>query len=243
MTRRHSVTLGDTTVEYEVKRSRRRKKTYAISVVSGVVQIAAPQRALLRDMDALVQRHAAWILKRISQPSPHPSVIRFEDGETLPYLGDNVRLVVESAAVRGTQARFEDLQLRVTVPRRLEGEKRTEAVRRAVVGWYRSRASEILADAVEQWWPTLGRGQRSRVLIRDTRRQWGSCAPDGVLRFTWRLMMTEQALVEYVVVHELAHLTHRNHSADFWGLVSSVMPDAGQRRKRLDELTPMLPMM
>ena len=243
MTRRHTVVLGDTTVEYEVKRSRRRKKTYAISVVGGVVNIAAPQRARLRDMDALVQKHATWILKRISQPTPQQVEKRFESGETFPYLGGSVKLVVESAAVRGTQIRFEHWQLQVTAPRRLEGEKLRKATRRVVVGWYRSRAAERIADVVEQWWPRLGRGQKSPVLIRDTRRQWGSCAPDGTLRFTWRLMMTEPDLVEYVVVHELAHLTHRNHSADFWGLVYSVMPNAQQRRKRLDELTPMLPMM
>ena len=241
MTRRHTVVLGDTAVEYEVKRSRRRKKTYAISVFGGIVHIAAPQRAKLRDMDALVIKHGAWILKRISQPTPQQVEKQFESGETFPYLGRSVKLVVESAAVRGTQVRFEHWQLQVTVPRRLEGEKRRKAVRRVVVGWYRSRAAERIAKVLEQWWPRLGRGQKSPVLIRDTRRQWGSCASDGTLRFSWRLMMTKPELVEYVVVHELSHLTHRNHSADFWGLVASVMPDAQQRRKRLDELTPMLP--
>ena len=74
---------------------------------------------------------------------------------------------------------------------------------------------------------------KSQILVRDQRQRWGSCAPDGTLRFNWRTMMLEQALIEYVVVHELAHLTHRNHSTDFWGLVSKAMPDAQQRRRRV----------
>ena len=64
------------------------------------------------------------------------------------------------------------------------------------------------------------------VLIRDQRWRWGSCAPDGTLRFNWRAVMLKPALIEYLVVHELAHLTHRNHSKDFWGI--GVRGDAGR---------------
>ena len=95
----------------------------------------------------------------------------------------------------------------------------------SLIEWYKSRAADKLAAGLERWWPKLGRGEKSRILIRDHRRQWGSCAADGTLRFNWRLVMTKPALIEYVVVHELAHLTHRNHSADFWG--SGVQDNAG----------------
>ena len=80
------------------------------------------------------------------------------------------------------------------------------------------------------------------MLIRDQRRRWGSCASDGTLRFSWRGMMLEPALIEYIVVHELAHLTVKNHSPDFWKLVTSAMPDVQQRRKRLREVSRTLPL-
>ena len=118
----------------------------------------------------------------------------------------------------------------------------TESIRRAVVGWYRDRAAERLPGVVERWWPRLGRSEKSRILIRDQRQRWGSCAPDGTLRFNWRAMMLKPALIEYVVVHELAHLTHRNHSTDFWDLLSTAMPDAQQRRLRLREEGRTLPL-
>ena len=235
--------LGETAVEYEVQRSLRRKKTVEIRVVGGIVQLIAPKRTRLADLQALVLNKAPWILKRLSQPSARPTPKRFESGETFPYLGRSARLVVEPAAVRGTRVRFDHWRLLATVPLRLEGEKRRDAVRRAVLEWYRSRASERLNAGVDQWWSWLGRGERSQVLVRDHRRQWGSCAHDGTLRFSWRLMMVDPDLVEYVVVHELAHLTHRNHSADFWGLVYQVMPDARERRKRLDEKAQFLPVL
>ena len=243
MTRWRSVKYGDTTIEYEVRRSRRRKKTVYISVDGNGVHVSAPMTTTNRFLEEMVLGKAPWILNGISRMGDHALPRRFESGEKFPYLGRSIRLVVEPAAVRGARVRFDHWRLLATVPRRLEGEKRSDAVRRVVVGWYRSRASERLNAGVDKWWSRLGRGDRSQVLVRDHRRQWGSCAHDGTLRFSWRLMMVEPDLVEYVVVHELAHLTHRNHSANFWELVYQVMPDARERRKRLDEAARLLPIL
>ena len=80
------------------------------------------------------------------------------------------------------------------------------------------------------------------MLIRDQRQRWGSCAPDGTLRFNWRVMMVQPELAEYVVVHELSHLQVSSHSAEYWTLISSLLTDAQQRRRRLQEAGKMLPL-
>ena len=80
------------------------------------------------------------------------------------------------------------------------------------------------------------------MLVRDQRQRWGSCAPDGTLRFNWRVVMLEPDLAEYVVVHELAHLKVSGHSAKYWALVSGLLPDAQQRRRRLRESGRLLPL-
>ena len=80
------------------------------------------------------------------------------------------------------------------------------------------------------------------MLVRDQRRRWGSCAHDGTLRFNWRVMMLEPALIEYVVVHELAHLTVPNHSPEFWAAVSAALPDVPDLRRRLREVGSALPL-
>ena len=79
-------------------------------------------------------------------------------------------------------------------------------------------------------------------MIRDQRQRWGSCAPDGTLRFNWRVMMLEPALVDYVIVHELAHLTVRSHSDDYWQLVIQVVPDAQERRRKLRAIGQSIPL-
>ena len=99
--------------------------------------------------------------------------------------------------------------------------------------WYQRRAAERLGAVVARWQSRMGRGDKPRILIGNQRRRWGSCAYDGTLRFNWRLVMLKPNLLEYVVVHELAHLQHRNHSKDFWGFVSKFLPDVQERRRLL----------
>ena len=235
VTKPHSVLFGDTSIEYDVRRSHRRKKTVHIRVDGNGVHVAAPMRTPNHALEGMVLKRASWILDCLSRVAETAAPRRFVNGETLPYLGRSVRLIVETDGVAAPEVRFDRWRFRVAVPQSLDEAQRYDAIQRVVGEWYKARAEERLRACVELWWPVLGSGEMPRVLIRDPRRQWGSCAPDGTLRFSWRLMMVEPALTEYVVVHELAHLTHRNHSADFWGLVSSVMPDARHRRKRLDE--------
>ena len=242
MTEPGRIRFGNTTIDYDVRRSDRRKKTVQITVDGGGVQVAAPMTTPDSELRAIVRKRAPWILSHASGEMLEAAPKRFVSGETLPYLGRNVRMVVEAADVRSTQVRFDHWRFRVALPKTLNSDERYESIRRAVVGWYRDRAAERLPEVVERWWPRLGRGEMSKILVRDQRQRWGSCAPDGTLRFNWRAMMLKPALIEYVVAHELAHLTHRSHSTDFWALMSKAMPDAQQRRNHLREAGRTLPL-
>ena len=242
MTGRDRVRFGDATIEYEVRRSARRRKTVQITVDGGGVQVAAPSATPDDELQAIVRKRAPWILSHASGALLEAAPKRFVSGETLPYLGRNVRTIFESADVRSPEVRFDHWRFRVAVPRGLDGDARNEPIRRAIVAWYRVRAAERLLASVEHWRSRLGSGETPRVLIRAQRQRWGSCAPDGTLRFNWRAVMLPPALIEYIVVHELIHLTIKTHSTDFWALVSKAMPDAQQRRRRLREAGQALPL-
>jgi len=335
---RDSVRFGATTIEYEVRRSPRRHKTVQITVDGGGVEVIAPSATPGPEVRAIVAKRAAWILARLAEAggaagaagtvsSPVPTPRRFISGETLPYLGRNVRLIVEPAAAgtRSPEVRFDHWRFRIAVPPGLDdfnaltgggvsgdgagnvgggggvsgggasgvrvsdggasgsgvrvsdggasgsgvrvsdggasgsgvggvgvggvggggagdGGERRERIRRAVVAWYRARAGERVPACVARWQSRLGRGPAPRVLIRDQRQRWGSCAPDGTLRFNWRAVMLEPALIDYIVVHELAHLAVRSHSPEFWRIVTAAMPDAQHRRRRLREAGRSLPL-
>ena len=242
MTQPSSVRFGDTTIEYQVRRSPRRKKTVQITVDGAGVQVAAPVTTLDDEIQAMVRKRAPWILQNAADVQLAVAPKRFVSGETLPYLGKNVRILIEPSGARSPQVRFDHWRFRIAVPRTMPDDQRRERIRNAIVAWYRLRAAVRMEAGVAKWWPKFGEGERPRILIRDQRQRWGSCAPDGTLRFNWRVVMLEPALAEFVVVHELAHLSIKNHSPEFWALVTRAVPDAQASRRRLREVGRDLPL-
>ena len=239
---RDSVRVGDTTIEYEVRRSKRRKKTVHFMVERGIVVVVVPSDAKPGAIRRAVRDRAAWIINKLSQAPSEGLHKRFVNGESLPYLGEDVRIAVRLADVPSPEIRLDDGRFRVALPPNLRGKRRYEAMRQAFIEWYFERALDQVAECVDRWWPKLGRGEKSQVLIRNQRRRWGSCASDGTIRINWRIVMLEPALIECIVVHELAHLSVRNHSTDFKKLMASALPDVGDREKRLGQMEGILPL-
>ena len=236
------VRFGDSTIEYEVHRSQRRRKTVQITMDGGRVLVAAPSDTPKSKLEAILHKRAPWILRQVPDQANQASRKRFVSGETLPYLGRNVRLIVESADVPSPQVRFDHWSFRIYIPAPRDEIDRYGGIRKVVAQWYRRRAELRLPQAVEMWRKRMGWPETPHVLIRDQRQRWGSCAPDGTLRFNWRIVMLTPPLIEYVVVHELAHLRVNNHSTEYWALLSCLLPDAQQRRLSLREAGRLLPL-
>ena len=228
-------------IEYTLKRSKRRKKTVQISVSKGAVEVSAPLRTPSGEIQAILEHRSAWIMRKLEAPVDEVVPLRFASGESLPYLGRTMVLAIEESGVRRASATLAGSTLAVTLPFGLSEEDGREAVRTALMAWYRAQAAELLAESVSRWLPVMGRNEMPRVLIREQKTRWGSCSADGTLRFSWRLAMVDRELIDSVAVHELAHLKVMNHSPDFWEVVLKAMPDAKERRRRLGEAGRNLP--
>jgi len=238
-----SIRFGDTTINYEVRRSERRKKTVQITVNGSGVLVQAPATTPDREVQAFVRKKAAWILHHSTQATLTASPRLFTSGETLPYLGRNLRLIVSNSPdVRTPQVSFDHWRFHVGAPNDLIGPERIERIRRAFIKWYRTRAADRLPTRIDRWLPRFPTQVQPKVLIRDQRLRWASCSPDGTMRFNWRVIMLKPTLIDYIVVHELAHLTIKNHSSNYWRLVSEAMPDAQTRRQNLKEAGLHLPL-
>ena len=242
MTTVQRVEADGAAIEYTLKRSKRRKKTVQISVSSGKVEVSAPLRTPNREIQAIVQQRSGWILDKLAADAQAPPPLRLVTGDKLPFLGRDLPLMVAAGDVRRPSAHLDSSGLLASVPFGLPEAERQEAVRTALVAWYRAQAIQLLADSVARWLPVMGRTEMPRVLVREQKTRWGSCSSDGTLRFSWRLAMVEQELIDSVAVHELAHLEVMNHSPAFWDVVLRAMPDAKERRKRLAEAGRRLPL-
>ena len=236
------VSFNGTTIDYEIRRSPRRKKTLEMRLGPEGLIVAAPSRASDDQIRDIVLNRAPWIVKRMSELPEEPLPRRFVTGETLPYLGRSVEMIVEDGSTSSTQVSLHQGKFQVSVRPTLERDVRQESILQTFAAWYRVRAEKYIAEGVDLWWPRLGVGERSRVIIGSQRSRWGSCAPDGTLRFSWRTMMLPPEVIEYIIVHELAHLTVKAHSAEFWDFVSRALPDVKHRRKLLREVGPALPL-
>ena len=254
-TDRASVEFNGRLIEYTIVRSARRKKTIEITLdpERGVL-VRSPARTTRRDIAELVQKRAGWILKHATENVLDPTPRRFTDGERLLYLGSELPIARETiedtdveidfgggALLRLTapaevEVRLEDDAFRISVPSDRDEEWRIAATRAAIEKWYRKEAARLLPEIVARWQGKVSRKKPTKVLIRSQRRRWGSCSSDGSIRLNWRIIMAERALIDYVVVHELAHLAVMDHSPRYWNVVKRALPDYKARRKRLNEV-------
>ena len=234
------VKFRDALIRYEVVRSSRRHKTIEITVDEpGLVRVAAPLGTPAEKLKATVLRRAGWIIRHDGATSAAPPPRRFVSGESLPYLGRSVYLTVHPTDDDAVVVSFNHWQFDAYVPSLLRGAERREKIRAAFEAWYRDRAGLKLPPRVDRIAGLLGVCPKE-ILIRNQRRRWASCAPDGTLRFNWRIIMAPPAILDYVVAHELAHLRVRGHTPEYWAVVAQAVPDYRLRRERLREAGPLL---
>ena len=235
-----SCKFGKTTINYRVVRSTRRKKTIEITLDprEGVL-VAAPSKASDEQVHAFVSNKAGWIIRKAGNGVLNPKPRDFVSGESLPYLGRQVRMFVEPTNSGRISVRFDHWNFLVQVPEDLGGEARNLKIRATLTKWYKGKAAERLPKVITRWEKKTGRSP-SEILIRNQKQRWGSCASDGTLRCNWRIVMAEPALIDYVVVHEMVHLGIQNHSPKFWREMARVLPDYSVMRQRLKAVGPYL---
>jgi predicted metal-dependent hydrolase len=238
---RSQIQFGMTTIPYAIRRSDR-EKTVALTIEGrGRLVVTAPGGVSVDKLNGIVRHKAPWVIKRIRRVSdlpPPPSEREFVSGETVRYLGRQFRLkIVETLGEE--HARIWAGWYEVPIQPRLRGEARRREVRRRLVGSMREHADLYLPYRLRDVCRLL-RIEKPSLVVREQKRRWGSCDVNGVLRINWRIIQAHIPLIEYVLVHELAHLGNRNHNRKFWNAVAQWLPDYEQRRARLRELGPSL---
>lgn len=223
------VNLGGREVGYLLKRSAKRK-TIVFTVDEQGLAVHAPWNSSERRLHRVLGDAADWILKKLEVWEARPArEQRWEPGATIPYLGRSLLLDIESCAPAVTTVLSSPESLRVSV----RDACIPEAVRDAVTGWYRRHAAANFAQRIPLYTPALG-VRLPKLVISNARTRWGSCNYKREIRLNWRLIQAPQYVIDYVVVHELAHLKEMNHSRRFWKLVADAFPRHAEARAELD---------
>lgn len=211
-------------LNYEIRRSSRRKKLTITVERDRSVVVHAPANVSEETIRQLVDRRRPWLFEKLHheqkyQPLPHPPGKELVNGEAALYLGRSYR--IELVDDEGDETRFAGKFL---IPRS-HARQRRQVLRQ----WYVERAREKILPRVRTH--ALGLGVTfERANINDSRYRWGSCTPGNNLNFNWRLIKAPMFVIDYVIVHELAHLIEANHTPRFWNIVSAQLPSMDRAR-------------
>lgn len=198
-----------------------RKKTATVRVEHGKVSVVVPDGLSDIRIQEVVNNKARWVREKLHIQSKHYPVRSKEyvAGECFAYLGKNYRLKIQSGTHR--DVKLKNGRLVVTLPDQTNS---PVDVKKALEGWYRRHALLKLTEKVARYAEIIGVAASS-VNIKTFKSRWGSCTTAGDVTFNWKIVIAPNRIVDYVVVHELCHMKHHDHSLEFWKSVEKVIPD------------------
>lgn len=217
--------------EFSIVRSARRR-TSSIEIRNAEVILRAPPGISEKQLLIFVAKKQRWILEKIAEQTRRINTVpvrHYQQGGCFPYLDGVLTLQIEQAAVAGVLRQDNLLRVQLSRRSRLTDEEQT---RRLVAGWYQQQALTLLTERTHALTARMGLVARN-VSVKVTRSRWGQCTTRGDIQYNWYIVLAPDAIVDYLVAHEVCHLRHHNHSAAFWSLVEQVCPEWQQSRQWL----------
>jgi predicted metal-dependent hydrolase len=223
--------IGAQRVPYELTRAQRR--TIGFAVGPDGLKVRAPRWVSMGDIERALLERGDWILRQLQRQQQRQAQqaslrVQWGEGASLPYLGAPLR-VERGPSQRLLPAEAElpaRLQLRLPEP---AGEAQW---RDATQAWLQAQARALFQQRLAYFAEQLGINV-PKLRLSSARGRWGSASSSGVVSLNWRLMHFSEALIDYVVAHEVAHLREMNHGPRFWALVGELLPGFEDRRDAL----------
>lgn len=217
-------------MQYSVVRSRKRKKTISLQIdTDSRITVYAPSFTPAGEISRFVEEKRNWIAKTILRQSLQKAGHthrQYTSGESFYYLGRAYQLEAyyDPLEDQGVTLRNECFFLNCPDDRSMR--------KFYFVSWYKDRAVQYISRRLEYYSSMLGL-THGGIRITSAEKRWGSCSETNRLAFSYRLVMAPPEVIDYVVVHELAHILQKNHSSKFWDLVADVLPDYRVNRRWL----------
>ena len=228
------IEFGSRWINYSIHRSARKKLRVVVNPDLSVA-VHAPEHASLRQIEDAVSKKAYWIAKTLDKVQtyhPLPMPKQYISGETFLYLGRQYRLKVVNVALGTVKLVGRFLQVSMS------NCKNQEEKKRQVEHWYRERAKATFERYLVECYSVASRHDvpEPTLCVRKMRKRWGSCAASGRITLNVGLVQVPIHCIEYVIMHELCHLQHHNHSPSFYRLLTRCLPDWRRRKETWDQV-------
>lgn len=231
----HVIKFGSQIINYELIRSNNRK-SISLSVDESGVRVIAPTNAEFNKIEKIVYRKAPWIRKQqLYFNDMHQVTLRknFVAGEKLPYLGRNYRLKVnQDSTIVHSVLKFQQGTFQAIVPYNLDTQQYRDALQPLYAKWIQAKGLAFAKERYKRFTDKFEFAPRD-ILISKSEKNWGSCTPEGKVYLNWRVFLAPTSIIDYVLVHELAHLKHMDHSQEYWQTVKMLLPNYEERKEWL----------
>jgi predicted metal-dependent hydrolase len=222
--------------EYEIVKKKNKNISICITP-DGVVRVTSPSFVTDSYVHEVVYKRAAWILSNLENIKETTKGVlnrRYSRGDRAVYLGKEYDLkVIEEVEVEN-RIRFNGEEFEVHVDPEGDEEEREKSIREGLAEWYKHEAFRKFKERT-RFYSEILKLYPNNIRVKEQKTLWGSCSSKDNINFNWKLIMAPQAVLDYIVVHELCHLKHRDHSKNYWNLVEQIIPDHKEKRKWLKE--------
>ncbi len=213
--------FGKTKIPFKLRYSTKAKRLH-IKVQPERVEVVAPLKTQRSVIETFVHQNRRWIEKKKTELDekvrnrPLPHVIPLISGTKIPFRGTLIGLTVfEEGKEKTPQVRHEQ-DILVTLPRGTTTAGKEATVKKALKAWFLEHL-RIEVEKISEHYSRILQARPAKIRFRRQKTRWGSCSSKGSINLNWHLVFVPQPILEYVVVHELCHLRHLNHSPQFWG--------------------------
>ncbi|MFL0269203.1 M48 family metallopeptidase [Candidatus Clostridium radicumherbarum] len=200
---------------------RKNRKTISIKISSPTeIIVSAPLFINNEKIIEVLKNKETWIAEKLNSIKTDE---KRDFREGILFLGTSYRVIIQNVKHNSLKLIFDKSSFNVYVPEKLTEEDKLFNIKGLLIKWYINNARRIFQDRVN-FYSNILNVRPKRIAIKDQKSRWGSCSSKGNINLNYRLIMAPMEVMDYVIVHELCHLIHLNHSKEFWALVKEVFP-------------------
>lgn len=226
--------IKDANEKIEFTIEERKRKSIRIEIrPPGIVHVVVPNNTRKKDIINFVFDKSSWIKKKLIKVRENELLKverKFETGETLMFSGREYELkIVIDEKAKKPQVKLHNNKFHIVT-----AVNNLELLKKAMEIWYREQSLVLVLNRVSYYQKYIN-AIPNKVMVKQQKRRWGTCTSTGNIYFNWRCSMAPESVLDYLVVHEMCHLIHLNHSKNFWGLVEKVLPNYKESKKWLEK--------
>ncbi|MDD2839836.1 MAG: SprT family zinc-dependent metalloprotease [Rickettsiales bacterium] len=212
---------------YKITYSKNRKRTIGFRISDNTLTIMSPLRVSQKFLLSLLEKRKDWTLKRLEKKKSKRQII--QDNQIL-YLGKNIELTINDSELLkdGGFCEINENNLTVNISKNWT----TDLLQEVIQNWYKEECLKKITNRV-QYFANQYNFNYGTISIKEQKTVWGTCNFKNNLSFNWKIIFFEEPVIDYLIVHELAHTIHKNHSTEYWKTVENILQNYKELNKKL----------